>query len=191
MKAINVSTLALVCAAITSSAHALELKPAQINSDIKAKVQACRGYEYDMYSACIQVSKFTYADNATPAQVLKAISESSEASGALVKTTSYAAAEKLLRVRLNVYMDSKAEFIGNTGPYEDSELEAINQDYYNYGRLSRDTLAILKRQMSVAGVYAFLDEDTYWAPSVNASAVWVVNPAKRTVYQFVLGDLDG
>ena len=37
----------------------------------------------------------------------------------------------------------------------------------------------------------YIDENTYWGPSVNASAVIIINPIKETVHIFTIGDMDG
>lgn len=59
---------------------------------------------------------------------------------------------------------------------------------------ARDTIRAIGKFLAIADRNKFtiyVDENTYWAPSVNARAVFVLNPIRKTVTIIMHGDTDG
>jgi hypothetical protein len=84
-----------------------------------------------------------------------------------------------------------AELIGNSMR---DQLPGLEQSVEESKEVYLETIAFLEKYLAeqqAKGGKIFMDADTYWAPSVNARAVVVVNPSMTTVTVILHGDTDG
>lgn len=169
-------TIALFCSLASIPAFAGQLRPAPLNPAIDQALAECGSAVFNSEAAaCPSVAKYTYSARLSPAQLDALISR--ELGYDLTSTDGRGAVSALLP-RASTYTQILRD---------DPEAGDARTYRASVNRL----LMILNSMARGAGNLTSKDEDTYWAPSVNAAAVVVANPAKKTIYVFVLGDTDG
>ncbi len=184
--------------ATQASAWSASLVELPINPALKKLSQQCdsvaqEGYFLD-YVACISVTKYAIPAGMSLEQLKALLLDSNQADALVASQDPAVEAAAAMDSRLKSYRSWNvvSEFVGNTGPYDsESEMTRIRSQFKTYRDATAKTVAIMKGMARGTGNHTFIDADTYWAPSVNASAVWIINPAKKTIYKFALGDLDG
>ncbi len=183
----------LLAMSAQSSAWSAALVEQPINPALSQLIRECKKVAWEGafvgYVSCIDVKKYVLPQGMSMSQ-LKAFLIDTQEANALIATKDASVAAKAIEKRLNAYLSPKvvSDLVGDTGPWESEAIEGFRAEFRGYQSATAKTVAIMKGMVGRAGNQTFVDGNTQWARGVKASAVWIINPAKKTSYKFTLGD---
>jgi hypothetical protein len=158
-------------------------KPA--NSKLDRFVTDCKKVESDLfdYYACPKVERFSYATR----KDLKSLTAFLEKKGIHGKSVTSGEGFEVIEMSIQSNISVVSEYRPG---FETEDLETFDAAFSKYENIMTTFLQAVSKATKNSDTI-LVDKDTYWAPSVNAKALVLVNHKKQSVTIIWHGDTDG
>ena len=157
----------------------------KVPSSLEKFTRACRKVEeslFDFY-ACPKIERFQYKAAAD----LKKLPDFLKSKGLEPVASNAEAAVKVIEESISSPIGAVSEIRPGL---ETEDLEIFDKAFSKYRTVTSEFLVAITAAAKNADE-VFVDDDTYWAPSVNARAMVLVNKEKKGVTIVWHGDTDG
>lgn len=177
---IFVTSIFLGVGLVGNSALATVLEPVALPETLRALEQRCSAYSETDHFACPVIRAYRWTGLATAIPNPRAVNRAFAESFYQVEWASVDAAASAITDRLYQQIEAVRE-VFEVGEIERPVLLDSGPSFV------RDLSAYIRGWEQLV----FLDDNYYWAPSVNASAVILINPRTGLVIEILHGDTDG
>lgn len=163
----------IISICISALAFGNSLKPVEVQAYIKNILEECVIAAAGNV-ACPYLEKYTYSANLSIPQVKKAL-------------------EDELGFNLSEASDQEAIFtlLPRILEYQDQLENEDNVRAIAYNKATSKVLDILRNMSHCCLSATYVDQETYWGTSINASAAIIINQISKEVYIFIIGDMNG